>query len=118
MKFGSASKAQLIQITLFEDCPTDLKYAAVRELQRRRSRRAKGQMHQVWRSLHRAVLEDIECLRHKILQLRDEMRASGVSDSVARQFLDERTVFRINRRIQNTSAGIARKQVNRKAVQH
>lgn len=35
MNFGKATKEQLLQIALYEDCPISLKYEACRELQRR-----------------------------------------------------------------------------------
>jgi hypothetical protein len=107
-----ASKAQLEQITLLEDCPLSLKYAAAREMQFRRKRLAKHTLDQIWRSMRKTVELDFEKIRHKVLQLRDEMTASGIPEATAREFLDSR-LSSLNRKIQNTSKGVARKHVKR-----
>ncbi|MFC5528422.1 hypothetical protein [Cohnella yongneupensis] len=116
MNYSGASKPELVQIALFEDCPLDLRYAAARELQHRHKRLIAGLMNQTWWSLHNSVKHDIEKLRHKVLQLRREMEACGVPKWLARSFIDRRVIKRINRQLMNSSAGVARKHVNRKAV--
>lgn len=108
----TASKSQLEQITLHEDCPLELKYAAAREMQFRRKRLAKNTLDSIWRSMRKTIELDFEKIRHKILQMRSEMTACGVTESTARDFLDSR-LSSLNRKIKNTSKGVARKHVKR-----
>lgn len=93
--FSEASKPQLLQIALHENCDMDLKYGALRELEERKKNRKKQHKNEAWYSFYPFIMDDLDKMQRRIKQLVNELTAFGVDRSEARRFITKKLMYRM-----------------------